>query len=136
MFNRRDSLEFLVMVVVSCALSIMLMSQLSFASQVRVCKKIKKAVPSTELSSPSSKTTPKKIYCSVQPKIAAIGDYVEIKDTRNYTVAIGRVVRQGATSTIIVLKKYLPEVGSMTGYPVMIRREGDQNYWSASTAPI
>ena len=120
-------------IILSSFLSMFVFPHVGLGAQIRVCKKLKRAKSQTQTSESKRK---KKIYCSIAPKTGLIGDYVDIKDRYNYTVAVGVVVRHTRSTTMIVLKEYVPNLGSMTGYPVMIRSEGDQNYWGASTAPL
>ena len=133
MLNWKKWLGFGFILASSCLLSLVLVSQVSFASQVQVCKKLKKSHHVVESKGKKAK---KKVYCSVKPRTGQIGDYVEIKNQYNYIVAIGRVVRQSRSSSIIVLKKYDRDVGSMAGYPVMLRNNDNQDYWTATTAPF
>lgn len=65
-----------------------------------------------------------------------VGDVVEIKNRYNYIVAVGRIIKQAKTSSIIVLTGYKPELGSMTGFPAMLRENESQDFWTATTAPF
>ncbi|SME91540.1 hypothetical protein [Pseudobacteriovorax antillogorgiicola] len=133
MLNWKKWLTLAALVAVSFVLSMVLVSHVSFASQVQVCKKLKR---SQHVVQTKDKRVNKKVFCSVKPRTGAVGDYVEIKNQYNYIVAIGRIVRHSRSSTIVVLKKYDREVGSMTGFPVMIRNNENQDYWTATTAPF
>lgn len=108
-----------------------LVSHVSFASTVRACKKLKQDRRTVEL---DKKSQNKKVYCSVKPQMGHVGDVVEIKNRYNYIVAVGRIIKQAKTSSIIVLTGYKPELGSMTGYPAMLRENDSQDFWTATTS--
>lgn len=108
------------------------MSHASYASQVQACKKLKR---SRHVANHKGKSK-KKVFCSIKPKTGNIGDYVDIKNQYNYIVAVGRVVKHSRSASIVVLKQYDRELGSMSGYPVMLRNDDNQDYWTATTPPF
>lgn len=112
-------------------LSSFIVSHVSFASTVRACKKLKQDRSHSYLNKPV-----KKVYCSLKPQMGQVGDVVEIKNRYNYIVAVGRIIKQAKTSSIIVLTGYKPELGSMTGFPAMLRENESQDFWTATTAPF
>ena len=112
--------------------SFFLFSQDGSAAQVQACKKLKKSSQMAE----HHRKSKKKVFCSVRPKTGNIGDYVEIKNKYNYIVAVGRVVKHSRSSSVVVLKKYDRDLGSMSGYPVMLRNDDSQDYWTATTPPF
>jgi signal peptidase I len=110
-----------------------LLSNVTFASSVKACKKLKESSHAE-----FSKTTKqkRKIYCGIKPQIGEVGDVVEIKNQYNYIVALGRVIKQTRTSSIVVLTAYKRGLGSMTGYPVMVRDHDSHDFWTATTSPF
>lgn len=114
-------------------ISSLFVTNVTFASTVKVCRKIKQ---SRHVDRERLRKKSRKIYCSIKPKMGNVGDSVEIKNQYNYIVAVGRIVKQGKSSTIIRLMKYDPEVGSMAGYPAMVRDNDNQYFWTATTAPF
>lgn len=113
-------------------------SHISFGSTVKICKKIKesKHVSKDAAAAKSKSAQKRRIYCSVRPKVGEPGDYVEIKNQYNYIVAVGRVIKQGKSATIISLTQVNRDEGSMAGYPVMLRKNESQDFWTATTAPF
>lgn len=113
-------------------------SQISFGSTVKICKKIKESEHVSKESREARKKskTKRRIYCSVRPKLGEPGDYVEIKNQYNYIVAVGRIIKQGKSATIISLTQVNRQEGSMAGYPVMVRKDESQDFWTATTAPF
>ncbi|NRA65792.1 MAG: hypothetical protein HRU19_14980 [Pseudobacteriovorax sp.] len=102
------------------------------ASQIQACKKIKQS----KQAEVAKKKRSAKRYCTVKPALGSVGDYVEIKNQYNYIVAQGRVVKRGRTSSMIVLSKYKRDLGSMAGFPVMIKDNDSHDFWTATTAPF
>lgn len=121
------------MVSVSVILSSLLLSQVSFAASVKACKKLKESSLVDETRDPGKD---KRVYCTVSPRVGNVGDFVEIKNQYNYIVAVGRVVKQGKSGSIVVLTRYDREEGSMAGYPAMLRINENQDYWTATSAPF
>lgn len=117
---------------VACLLSTALLSQVSFAAAVKACKKLKESELVDESRSTDSQ---RRVYCTITPRLGTVGDFVEIKNQYNYIVAVGRVIKQGKTSTIVVLTKSARDEGSMAGYPAMLRINENQDYWTAASAP-
>lgn len=107
----------------------LLPSHVILASQVQVCKKVKQSLK-------VKSKNPKKIYCTIKPSAGKVGDEVEIKNEYNYIVALGRIVKNSRSSSIVVLSAYRKDVGSMAGYPVLLREQDNQDYWTATTAPF
>ena len=132
MLNLKKWLTLITMAIISSVASMFLLSHVSFASQVQICKKLKQ---SSQVADHSGKAQ-KKVFCSIKPKTGKVGDYVEIKNQYNYIVATGRVVKHSRTSSIIVLKQYDLDLGTMHGFPVMLRNNDSQDYWTATTAPF
>jgi hypothetical protein len=129
----KKCLRLLSLVVISGVLSTLLLSQVSFAASVKACKKLKE---SYMVDDSRDQTKEKRVYCTVAPRLGAVGDFVEIKNQYNYIVAVGRVVKQGKIGTIVVLTKYNRDEGSMAGYPAMLRINENQDYWTATSAPF
>lgn len=121
------------MVSASLVLSSLVLSQVSFAASVKACKKLKE---SSLVDDTRDTGKDKRVYCTVAPRVGNVGDFVEIKNQYNYIVAVGRVVKQGKTGSVVVLTRYDREEGSMAGYPAMLRINENQDYWTATTAPF
>lgn len=118
----------------SLVISCFFLSTFSFSAEVQSCRKIKRSPHLQE----SVKVQPpgKSIYCSIRPRVGKVGDYVEIKNRYNYIVAVGRIVKLKSVASIVRLTKYQDKLGSMSGYPVFIRADENQDYWNATTAPF
>jgi uncharacterized protein YfcZ (UPF0381/DUF406 family) len=114
-------------------LASVLVSNVTFASSVKACRKLKEA-KYAEYTTKSDRT--RKVYCSVKPQIGEVGDVVEIKNEYNYIVAVGRVIKQARSSSIVVLTAYKRGLGSMTGYPAMVRDHDSHDFWTATTSPF
>ncbi|MBC7660251.1 MAG: hypothetical protein H7249_11145 [Chitinophagaceae bacterium] len=110
---------------------LLILPQVSFAASVKVCKKLKE---SSIVDESRDKSADRKVYCTVNPRLGEVGDFVDIKNQYNYIVAVGRVVKQGKIGTIVVLTKYNRDEGSMAGYPAMLRVNENQDYWTATSA--
>ena len=76
------------------------------------------------------------MFCTVKPATGRVGDYVEIKNQYNYIVATGRVVKRGRTTSVLVLTGFKKDLGSMAGFPVMLKDNDNQDFWTATTAPF
>ena len=125
--------SWLLSIGLALALASVCLSHVSFAAAVKVCKKLKE---SGMLEEDRSVLDQRRVYCTITPRLGTVGDYVEIKNQHNYIVAIGRVIKQGKTATIIALTKSNRDEGAMAGYPVMLRMNENQDYWTATTAPF
>ncbi len=129
MMSFKKWMRLVVFVLLACAGSMTLLSYVSFASQVQVCKKVKQSLK-------VKNQKQRKVYCTIKPATGRVGDFVEIKNKYNYIVAIGRIVKRSRYSSVVVLSTYRKDMGSMAGYPVLIRDQGNQDYWTATTAPF
>ncbi len=118
---------------IALALSSILLSQVSFAAAVKACRKLKE---SRFIVEGSKEDASKRVYCTVTPPIGSVGDSIEIKNQSNYIVAVGRVIKQSKTSTIVALTKSQANEGAMAGYPVLLRVNENQDYWTATSAPF
>ncbi|MFW7378334.1 MAG: hypothetical protein ACOH5I_05975 [Oligoflexus sp.] len=119
-------------VVLTAIASTVVLSQVSFASTVRVCHNLKQS----RHVETGKQAKQKRVYCSIKPNMGKVGDFVEIKNQYNYIVAVGRIIKQQRSSSWVVLTKYDPTVGSMTGFPVMVRSRDSQDFWTATSAPF
>lgn len=122
------SLSSLILILAS-----LIVSNVTFASSVNACRKLKEPKYS-EMADDSKQS--RKVYCSIKPQIGEVGDVVEIKNQYNYIVAVGRVIKQARTSSIVVLTAYKRGLGSMTGYPAMVRDHDSHDFWTATTSPF
>lgn len=125
--------NWLSLVIVSLVLSALFLSQVSFAASVQSCKKLKE---SSMVDQSRDQSKDKRVFCTVAPRLGAVGDFIEVKNQYNYIVAVGRVVKQAKIGTIVVLTKYNRNEGSMAGYPAMLRINENQDYWTATSAPF
>lgn len=134
MLSVTSVLRWLFWIVLTAMASTVVLSNVSFASTVKVCKNLKQSRHVEPVGGQQGQQ--RRVYCTVKPQLGKVGDSVEIKNQYNYIVAVGRVVKQGRASTLIMLTKYDPEAGSMTGYPAMVRGQDNQDFWTATTAPF
>lgn len=119
---------------IALALSSFFLSQVSFGAAVKACRKLKESRFIVEGS--RSDEAQKRVFCTIAPPIGTVGDYIEIKNQSNYIVAVGRIIKQGKASTVVALTKSKPDEGSMAGYPVLLRINENQDYWTATSAPF
>jgi len=132
MLTVSSMLRWVFWVVLTAIASSVVLSHVSFASTVKVCQNLKQS----RHVDAGNQGQQRRVYCSLKPQLGKVGDFVEIKNQYNYIVAIGRVVKQSRSSTLIMLTKFDPSVGTMTGYPAMVRGQDNQDFWTATTAPF